>query len=238
VRDSGEGPMPFPLARGILGHVGLAQHFARLGCAQSGRDPDEFAKPVAAMERAANQIKCHRIYDAFEAALAGIDAHLALMPPEVETMRVRAVEFLIDTTFGGHPYTARIDLVMEDANRGVWAIDHKFVGRIEDKTLTRYAMSGQFLGITHLGQRKWGDQFAGVMLNVCGCRVQKHVRRQIEAAPYALQRFERNVIEAEQEIARMTAENDERAWPLAMHEQVCYSAYGPCDEFDRCRWGR
>jgi hypothetical protein len=234
------GDIPFPLARGILGHAGLAQWFARLGCVQAGRDPNEYGTPNEGMEYTAQRMiqggaSQSRVLDAFDAALSAMEAHAKHHPYTAETMRVRAVEFLIDTEFHGFPYTARLDLVMEDARGSIWVIDHKIVGRIEDKTFTRYSLSGQFLGIGWLAERKWGSKFAGVMLNAAASRGGAAVRRQIEPAPFALKRFPEEVARAERQILGLG--EDEGEWPMALHEQVCTSAYGPCDQYERCRWG-
>lgn len=224
------------LARGSICHAGLAQHFARIGAAQAGRDPLAFEDPHVAMGIVARETADEDVrIKALNAALEAYEVHRAAYP--VEPNRIRAVELLLDTTFEGYPYTARLDLVWEDRSGLRWIVDHKIVAKIEDKAFQRYALSGQFLGLNFLGRRKWGDGFGGIMLNVIGLRDGKCRRREIEPAPYALSRFESVVVQAERRIAVLIEQDDPSAWPMAIHEQVCTSAYGFCDEFERCRWG-
>lgn len=223
------------LSRGQICHAGLAQHFARIGAEQSGRDPLTFEDPHVAMGRAAQDVPEDHRLRALNAALDAYETHRSEYP--VEPHRIRAVEWLVDTTFEGYPYSARLDLVWEDRTGLRWIVDHKIIARIEDKAFQRYSLSGQFLGLNFLGRRKWGDQFGGVMLNVIGVSDKKCRRREVEPAPYALARFESVVIGAERRIAALIEEGDPNAWPMAIHEQVCTSSYGMCDEFERCRWG-
>lgn len=224
-----------PLARGIIAHAGLAQHFAKIGCEQSGRDPATFADPYVGMGAAAQTIPEDLRIPALDAAITAYETHRREWP--AETMRVRAVEFQLKTEFEGYPYTARADLIMEDRRSMIWGVDHKIVAKIEDKAFTRYSMSGQFHGLHWLMRAKYGDRFGGILLNVIGIRDQRCVRRELQPAPYALSRFPGIIVTAERQIAALMEIGDPAAWPMALHEQVCTSAYGNCDMFERCRWG-
>lgn len=111
-------------------------------------------------------------------------------------------------------------------------------GRIEDKTIRRYTLSGQFLGLHHLGRATYGHDFGGVIVNVVGCNDGKCARPAPAPAPWALQRFPKNVANAERQIKNLEEAGDVTLWPMAVSEYACYTPYGPCDFFDRCRWGK
>ena len=71
----------------------------------------------------------------------------------VESFEVVSVEKEIETEFFGYRYTARADLTVKDLAGKTWLYDHKFVNKIESKVYRRYILSGQFLGLIHLGTR-------------------------------------------------------------------------------------
>lgn len=233
-----------PLIRGTLGHVLLAHHYARAVSVAKGKDPELFYAPTdaaAIVARRYGDLGMSLLVD----AIRGYESHRRAYV--VERFEVIGIERLMQTHFGPYLYTARADLVVRIRETGkVWIVDHKFVGRIADVTFSRYTLSGQFLGLHHLGAREFGKEFGGVLVNVVGCDDMKCERRAPQPAPYALARYPDTVICAEEEIAeRILAEevltSDGRdgsiAWPMAVSEYACVTPYGKCDFTDRCRWG-
>jgi hypothetical protein len=156
-----------------------------------------------------------------------------------ETFEVIGIERLLETHFEGFLYTARADLIIKVPTTGkIWIYDHKFVGRIDDRTFKRYTLSGQFLGLHHLGLANFGRDFAGVIINVVGCNDGKCERGAPAPAPWALTRFAHNVAMAERRIADLEAAGDVSLWPMATSEYACFTPYGPCDFHALCRWGK
>ena len=222
----------FALVRGSIGHAGLAHHYARKVAVLKGKDPDRFYSPLDAMIRVADLLgdsghvalkEAHRAFEFYVAAFAA------------ETWEVIGIERLLETEFEGFRYTARADLVVKIGSK-VYMVDHKFVGRIEDKTFQRYSLSGQFLGQHHLGLREFGSDFGGVLINAVGCKTLAVERRAPEPAPFALGRYPAQVARVERQIA-MLAELPDENWNMAVSEYACFTPYGKCDHFDRCRWG-
>lgn len=229
-----------PLVRGSLGHVMLAHHYARRACEARGVDPDQFYEPLAAALKLAPTFGAMG-QAMMPEAMRGYQAHCsAFVVERDETIGIEKLLSMEFTDDDGRtwPYTARADRIVRNRDTGkVWIHDHKFVGRIEDRVFKRYALSGQFAGLIHLGFKTFGDQFGGCMLNVVGCQDGECGRREVEPAPNAVMRFPwivcdtRRRMEAARELplARL---------PMALNETVCVTPYGACDFFDRCRWGK
>jgi hypothetical protein len=243
--DAPEGAKADPLVRGTLGHVLMAHHYARLTAVARGRDPEQFYSP-----RDAAAIVADRYGDQgrrlLTDAMRGFDAHARTYA--VERFDVIGIEKLLETWFpgSGSPdprgwwYTARADMVVRMKDTGkVWIVDHKYVGRVGDESVfRRYTLSGQFLGLYHLGNRIYGSDFAGLMLNVVACDASNRcVRRGVDPAPWALQRFPDLVAQTELRI-RDLEDLPVTAWPMAVSEIACVTPYGICAHFERCRWGR
>jgi hypothetical protein len=117
-------------------------------------------------------------------------------------------------------------------------MDHKLVSRLEAKVLNRYTLSGQILGLSHLGSRKYGDQFGGVQLNLLGVNPISFVRHVPDPAPWLLEKFPELVKHAEEAISR-TEEllRQSLTVPASPSEFTCYNSYGQCPAFALCRWG-
>lgn len=230
-------PPTGPLVRGSLGHVGLAHCYARTQWIQAGNDPTAcpYYPPLDAMRLAAEPFGelGERMLPVAQRAVRAYANHYGAEP-----FRVVEVEREVEVDFEGHPYTARLDLVIEDTARKVWVFDHKFISRIEGKVFRRYVLSGQFLGFQWIGRRLWGEAFGGVRLNLIGCNVPGFARETPEPAPWMLERFPRVVAELERKIARVQ-ELQARGEPLpaSPSEHTCWGSYGECPAFDLCRWG-
>jgi hypothetical protein len=228
-------PPTMPLVRGSIGHVGLAHCYARMKAAQAGADPNDFYPPLDAMRLCAESFgdlgaEC---LPAISKVVRGYAQHYGTEP-----FRVLDVEVPVETDFLGCRFTARLDLVVEDLGGKVWIYDHKFVGRIEPRVHQRYTLSGQFLGLAHLGHRLYGPRFGGVRLNLIACTRPGFDRTSPEPAPWMLERFPHVVRHAENliaEIERCLAAGE--PVPASPSEHTCMTSYGPCPAFDACRWG-
>lgn len=224
-----------PLARGSIGHAGLAHYYARKVAAERGKDPDTFFSVDDAMS-----LVSETFGDVGRATLPEAAKAVRYYQAQyvAEDHEVIGIERHMETEFEGWRYTARADLVVRyprDTGK-IYIWDHKFVGRIEDRTFQRYELSGQFLGLWHLGRRQWGNDFGGVRVNVIGCNKLDVERREPEPAPWALQRYPHNVALAEQRIALLRTKPSSE-WSMSDSEMTCVTPYGRCQHTDRCRWG-
>lgn len=224
-----------PLVRGSLGHVGLAHYYQRQIETAAGRDPDVYYEPFAAMEVLAEQE-------------GGI--YPELLPVAQRAVRSYVEQFQTENlhpAFVEQPawvkirdrylYTARFDLVTLDRNGYYWIYDHKFVSRIDGKTVVRYQLALQFIGLAYLGQRIFGAKLGGVRVNLVECGDPTRVKRDSPgAAPAMLSRFEDTIVHANQLLERYAALPVEE-WPVTPSEMTCMTPYGLCDFADWCAWG-
>ena len=98
-------------------------------------------------------------------------------------------------------------------------------------------MDGQIVGYQMFGRAKYGERFAGVLLN----RVKLSPpfdfdRRALEPAPAALTDFVKVIEEAERRVAQYEGK-ETRDYPMSLTNQICYGKYGKCRAFDLCRFG-
>jgi len=229
-------PIARPLVRGSIAHVGLAHLYAKQQAIQQGWDPERYYSPREAMSLVAAR------FGEVGAAMHPIAESLVRgYAQEYSTDRfpVVGVERLVETDFLGVRYTARIDLELQDDAGRVWIYDHKTVAKIESKVLHRYTLSGQFLGLAHLGARLYGSRFGGIRLNLLSVNPQGYLRVTPEPAPWMLQKFPEVVRYAEESINRVRAlAKAGEPLPASPSEQTCLTSYGFCPAFELCRWGR
>lgn len=232
-----EGDRP-ALLKGSLIHQGLAHHYARRQSMQEGRDPDEWAAVDVAMDACAEKLGRHALQylDLTKRVVQQYAAHWAH-----ERLDVLHVEEIFKADIEGYRFTQRFDLVVREADRKIWIVDHKTSGRLGSTVAERYTLSGQFLGMATFGSMVWGDEFGGVKLNLIEIGENKpcrFARQTPDPAPSALKSFPLTVLHARQTIARLDASGiAPMDWPMTLSEQTCITAYGRCDHFDRCRFG-
>jgi hypothetical protein len=231
-------PPTEPLVRGSIGHAGLAHLYARLQAVQLGEDPGQFYSSTEAMRLVAETFGelGASMLPVAAGAVADYAKHYG-----TESPRVIGVERPVETLFEGWRYTARIDLEVEDRAGLVWIVDHKILSSVRASAVRRYTLSGQFLGLQHLGMHVHGERFGGVQLNLIGVSPRGFHREVIDPAPWLLTRYPKLVAQAEEGIARLEAERarlgDAFVAPACPSEQVCWTAYGRCPCFELCRWG-
>lgn len=239
--------LPMPLVRGTLAHVGLAQFYARMKEMQRKRDPDKYEVPAVAV-RAVSE----RFGDVGAEQTPNVTLMLAEYQKHYrhEPFIVAGVEVELRIIIKGRDgtkylYTARIDLGAQYRDLKIWFVDHKAVGKIEQRTVDRYELSMQFLGQQILGHHHFGDRFGGVLLNLIemGKGRFRYARPPVNPAPGALSKFERNVVDMELRIASLEQEEADGLrtldeWPATFSELCCTHAYGACEYRERCRWGK
>lgn len=120
--------------------------------------------------------------------------------------------------------------------RGV--VTHNSTARLTARHKQFYAVSGQLLGYSHMARVKYGDRFAGLIVNLIQHGTPKFERITLPRSPSLEARFERIVVDIEESIERVEAEGrDPGDWPKAINELTCYHRYGACDFINKCRWG-
>lgn len=227
-----------PLARGSLIHVGLAHHYQRMKENQSGGDPEQWytyedaIQALAQVESNTSPLWEKLVPLAVDVCSAYINNWLH------ESWRILEVEYELRAKVSGkYLYTQRADLIVEDPDGKVWIVDHKTAYRIVSKTLRQYTLDGQFIGYQMFGRAKYGERFAGVILNrIKASPKYDFDRRPIEPAPAALKDFVPSLIEAERRIETWQGK-EPREWPMTLTNQVCYGKYGQCDAYNLCRFG-
>lgn len=229
-----------PLVRGTLGHVGLAHYYARMAAVQRKLDPEVYFSPLDAIDE-----KVRRMVANNEPGWTLAKEHCEEMKKIVlgyinnfstERHEVWAVEHVVEMQFHGYRLTQRLDLVIKDRNGRFWAYDHKFVGKIESKTVTRYSLSPQFLEMYHQCVNLFGSAFGGLRINLVGANGE-FIRASPAPAPFALQMFPRYVQQREEEIASWT-KLDLWDYPKAFGERSCMTPYGPCAGTELCLNGK
>jgi hypothetical protein len=222
------------LVRGSIGHAGLAHLYAKQLAISRNEDPGLFYPSTVAMEMVADTFGPigEKMLPVATAMVRGYVREYFS-----ERLDLIGVESPVETEFYGHRYTARVDLIYRDRAGKIWFLDHKLVSKIEHKVHRRYVLSGQFLGMMHLGARLYGQEFGGVQVNLLG--VTGAYRRFVpEPAPFMLGQFPEIVRMAEEGIAdveRRVREN--LPIPASPSEHTCFGPYGACPAFELCRWG-
>lgn len=230
-----------PLVRGSMGHVALAHHYARLGCVQHQMDPEAYFTPHEAIDLVAAKMLptstqylklIHDAYDGYRAFYATERHEVVGVEEPADTM--------VPTPDGPLRFTQRWDLRTRDDAGRVWITDHKFVAKVEAKTVARYVLSIQFASMQWLGHHFFGKDFGGVKLNLIGVGSSRFTFQcaSLPPAPDAVRRFPATLAHGERVIAQVEALSDPWDAQRTYSEQVCYTAYGPCRAYALCRWGR
>lgn len=229
-----------PLIKGILVHVGAAQHYAQKRCIQRGQDPYIYFNPAEGIALVAKQFGdkgaehqefCTNIVENYINAYARENMSIVMVEEPV------AVNFKA-ADGRSFRFTQRWDLVWQDTNGRYWIVDNKTAAKQTNDTNIRYSLSGQFLGAQLIGAAKWGDEYGGIRFNFFGTRAPfSFSRNSPEASPFALSQFKASIIESELEIEAMVG-RDPWTYPAVMHEQVCVTSYGPCAFMALCQHGK
>ena len=240
-------PHTDPLGRGSLLHMGLAHYYVRKKEEAEGRNPETYYSPAVAIRILAEEEAGKA--DANTAALWTVAApeimevldhyieHYSYCGWKVVDVEkeMRADIPLGDSTF---LFTQRVDLIVEETDGRIWFVDHKSAYRIVAKTLHQHILSGQFLGYQTFGRAKYGDRFAGVIINRVKLRAPfQYDRAPLEPAPHALKRFVPMLKTAEETIQKYKGVPPED-WPAVYSDQICWGKYGRCSAFDLCQWGK
>jgi hypothetical protein len=232
-----------PLVLGSLIHLGLAHHYAHLQARQHHRESDYYEPCEAIDVHTENEMsepgctistwaECSEIAKDVTRKYA---AHYAF-----ERVRVEYVEEVFQMAIGESraPLTFRVDLVVRDTGGKVWFVDHKTTGRLLSSHPRSYSMSNQFLSYTLAGQRVYGDQFGGCLLNMIQAGRGETIFRRPDllAAPGLLAAFPASVERAWKGIQELSSV-PAGYWPVAPTEHTCWTRYGPCRHYDDCRLG-
>lgn len=229
-----EVPNSEPLQRGSLLHLMLAHHYAREIATAKGQDPDLYWTPHAAIEvlfdRGFDESYRHDCSTIFDAYLKHwVD----------DRWEPLYVEREIKLRFGASLYTMRLDFVVRDRyTKKIHFVDHKSSSKVDPSNITRYGLSGQFLGATWAGMKLYGDDFGGVIINMLPSRSYgklKFLRLALPAAPAALQAFPKSIEHVDRILKRYESTPHD-AWPRVFSEHTCVTSYGVCDFYAQCQW--
>lgn len=228
------------LVKGSLFHLALAQHYMRIKEEQTGGNPEKWATPEAALQRASIQ-KGPVAQQVLPEIMRAYRAYARQYLADAYNMSVVGVEELGETLIAGkYRLTGRMDLIYKDASGKIFVVDHKTSGRITPKHKIFYSVSGQLLGYSRMASEKYGDQYGGFILNLIQLGDSpSFTRMQLPRSPNLERQFEDRVKDIEESIDRMVAERRHYTeWPKAMSELTCVTRYGECKFLDRCRFGQ
>ena len=214
---------------GTMVHVGLAHRYALM----QGQDVYQPADAVERFARKTPDATSH-VYTT-QAALASYAAHYG-PEADIETL---AVEKVFRMKIMGCAYTQRLDLVYKRRGK-VYIVDHKKTYAILPKVTRGYGLSGQMVGASLYGQKKWGEKFGGVLLNFVrlakGDNNYEFKRLPVAPFPYAVRSFSKTVVLAHEMLDRYK-DADPYDVP-GVFTEACYGKYGPCQFYDICRMGK
>jgi hypothetical protein len=234
------------LIKGSLIHIGIAHHYALQMDKWKGKEDQLFSPADAVLELAEQQPTGHRAVwlnyvDQVQEVLTAYQLHW-----QSENWITRAVEHeLLVHVFDDERdesilYTQRVDAIWEHPITGkIFYVDHKSAKNWSGRSLGQYSISGQMLGYAMIGQKKYGDRWGGVLLNVIQwpktSKPCEFSRTPVEPAPYAIANFKSTILHAEQTIHNY-AEREPMDWPGVFHSGACWN-YGPCRFLSNCQWG-
>jgi hypothetical protein len=239
-----KGDPPEPLVKGSMLHVALAHHYADGMEEYADKDlytPTDAVQQLIELqpndERAAWQRHAKQVC----ATYADYNMHWGKerwKPMGIETeLMVNIFDEKMNRTY---LYTQRVDLAWRHPMTGkVWFVDHKTTARWTPQTLSKYSMNGQFLGYQMIGEKKFGDDWGGVLLNVIewgkGGGSPTFKRMPVDPAPHSVERFRQSIIRGERTL--LEYENMEpKDWPGAHHDGACWP-YRQCKFYSTCQWG-
>lgn len=238
-----------PLVKGSLVHLGIAHYYARKRALIQGTDPDEYFEPIEAIGRLAikNYSETREQLWMEHAELCQYTTSQYISHWHAEGWEPLHIEeqfrsHVTDDEGNRFLYTQRADLIVADSRGKIWIVDHKTTYRIAPKTIKRYTLSGQFLGYRVLGEKAFGKNFGGVVLNML--QLPKEVgdeiifkRPTLDPAPYALRTFKQTIINAEKIIRSNNHLDNAMDWPAVHHETACWTPYGACPFHETCQFG-
>jgi hypothetical protein len=224
------------LAKGSLIHLALAQHYARIRARQRGLDPEEWCEPKEAVELIS---KLEQTEAFAQVSIDAYEAYRLNYPHDEQEMEILDIEELASTKIDGrYLLTGRLDLVYRDLGGRVWAMDHKTTAYLKSSHKQFYTVSGQLLGYSHMAREKYGEDYAGMKLNLVQHGKPKFDRLTLPRSPNLESKFPRIVVDIEEAIERVQASGrDFDDWPKAINELTCYHRYGACKFIDQCRHG-
>lgn len=233
--------MSDPLARGILIHVALAHHYARIRAYQRNEDMLAYYSPAQAM-----QLMCEkdpRLASHLELCQDAYDNYVRVWRPEVEAQEfeVLMVEDVLEATVQGrYLVTGRLDLAIRDRAGRIFVIDHKSTSRITKAHKVFYSLHGQLWLYLYLARTKYGSDLAGFKVNLVqhgASGATKFERFDLPRSLHAERWIEQMVVDAES-IIEQHQHRPYDQWPKAMNELTCFTRYGVCPFADKCLHGK
>lgn len=230
------------LIKGSLGHQGLAHFYRQKQANQEGDDPEQWWAPLRAIEERAAR-EGGSWLDFVSIAQTTVEAYMRRM--DGQRIVVVGVEENLEATieFKGQtwPLTRSADLIVRVAD-SYRIVDHKFVGRLNKRTVSRYGLSGQFLDYARMGHAKWGSQFDGAWINFIewpNSGDPKIEQMRAPSAPHAVEARGSQLAWAYGARAELERRGlDPWDYPKRLHEQVCNGPYGMCKAVELCSWGK
>jgi len=151
-----EGVESYPSVYGQAIHAGLAAYYKGQGI--------EEAKKVF-LQHYANPLHEENIYT-HESGVFLLANYEKWAKANDTEWKVLQVEVADEFTFNGVAWTVKIDLIVESPS-GIWVVDHKTTGRLNQWFWPRFDMSGQMTGYCEYVKQKYGE-CSGFWINGIG----------------------------------------------------------------------
>lgn len=215
-----------PLAAGSLMHLGLMHHYLGMAGRPEARDPFEAMRTAPARIATA--------YPRIDPVLRAYRDHY-----RTEPFQVIDVEREFEIAVAGHPFTARIDLVVLQGGV-VLFYDSKTSGAPAASAAREWEMSGQMIGQDVIGhavvQATYGKPYGGLVINAIRVgAVPDFARHPITIAPSLREPWMRSIQYAAETTDRLRGIDP---WRYPRNHGACMGRYGPCWATELCRRGR
>lgn len=183
------------------------------------------------------QLEEHQAYsDLGEQARTMFDSYLDLYDGK-DKWRVIAVEETLIYHGDAFSYSARLDLIVEDLERGgMWVVEHKTARALTAELLDNYQMDIQILGqvwlVRHCVDLDKYPPFKGVRVNITTKHKNpQHTRVEVYPSDRHLAAFEMTAAN----LHAIRGVNEKLGWPQALGHCSGYTrGYSRCDYFDIC----
>lgn len=226
-------------ARGIgsLIHLALAQYYMKIKN-KKNKVSTQLYEPMEAVELMANS---YGLSTEIEKVREIFNNYILKYGIEDSTKQIMSVEEIYglvlehDSIPGKYaPLTARIDLVYRGSNTGkVYFCDHKTSGFISPNHIKFYSMSSQILFLQHIGERVYGDEFGGVIINSIQTGAKSLFKR--EKPHYFERAINDNIISTIERFNKLIGKGEnENDYKGTYSEHTCWTRYGACDFYEIC----
>lgn len=228
------------LIRGSLLHTGLAHHYAIMKAHQNNEDHNLYQPMSAMMIQAEEEGEVWNDEVEHCVEVLAEYMHDKQVKEWEQNWEILHVEDVFAMNIEEYELTFRADLVARNkTDNRVYIIDHKTSGQIRTDTTKGYEASGQVIGFHVLGERIWGNDFGGLIINYVqhgGKRKTpkiKFERQSVTKSESHIKTFAQSVY-FYRKLIEHYKDKDVKHYPRVQSEFTCMHKYGSCEYYDKC----